>query len=281
MQRAKAENATLLRGVGAMAMALLNQPERDDDWRNGFLRASFPPLEPAARERFETRFGVRVTNQLYGQTECIPISIGADVQTQKAHSNGQPAADLSVVIVDDDDQPVRPGTAGEIAVRPTGPHAMFSGYWKSPDATEKSWRSGWFHTGDLGKIDDTGHLYFLDRKNDSIRRRGENVSSIELENAICAHPHVRQAAVIGVKSDMTEDDIVAYVVFDEHAPARAQFREFLTQALPRFALPRWIIPVTDIPQTHTGRIQKQLLRSEHLRFDLAWDLAAEADQGPL
>src|SRR5581483_3397400 len=144
-------------------------------------------------------------------------------------------------IVDDDDNVVPPGTPGLIVARPKFPGALFSGYYKRPDATVEAWRNLWFHTGDRGTMDEDGFLTFLDRMTDSIRRRGENISSWEVESTISSHPAVLEAAAYGVASELTEYEVMVAVVCrpgEELAPE--ELIEFCQGKLAHYAIPRYV-----------------------------------------
>jgi crotonobetaine/carnitine-CoA ligase len=134
---------------------------------------------------------------------------------------------------------------------------MFSGYWHNPEATVRAWRNLWHHTGDLGRLDADNYLTFVDRKKDSLRRRGENVSSMELERAILAHPAVEAVAVHAVKSEMSEDDIKASIVaVKAKTLVPAELFEFFKESLPYYAIPRYVEIVDDLPRNHMGRVLK-------------------------
>jgi crotonobetaine/carnitine-CoA ligase len=139
---------------------------------------------------------------------------------------------------------------------------MFGGYWNNPDATAQTVRNGWHHTGDNGRRDADGHLYFVDRKKDSLRRRGENVSSMELERAILAHPAVAAVAVHAVASPLGEDDIKACIVLArERPPELDELFEFFRATLPYYAIPRYVEYLTELPTNQTMRVQKHTLRA--------------------
>jgi carnitine-CoA ligase len=140
---------------------------------------------------------------------------------------------------------------------------MFSGYWNKPEATTQAWRNLWFHTGDIGKLDENGYLYFVDRKKDYIRRRGENISSLELEAVFRGHPQIADVAVHAVLSPMGEDEVK---VTAELRPGEALEEEALCRwsvsKLPYFAVPLYIEFREELPRTATGKVQKDLLRQQ-------------------
>ena len=148
---------------------------------------------------------------------------------------------------------------------------MYLGYWRKPDATIEAWRNLWHHTGDQGRMDDEGFITFVDRKKDAIRRRGENVSSVEVEIAIQRHPKVAEVAVHAVPSEISEDDIKAcIVVVPGDAPTPDELFDFFKQKLPYFAVPRYVEIVPELPRNATLRVMKHLLRARGVTAE-TWD----------
>lgn len=264
-------SATFAFGVGPMAMAILASRQSPED-RNHVLRiAMFPPVSPSARGEFAQRFGVEVVTQAYGQTECNPIALNP----LEAHGNiagalGMAAPWLDVELVDADDNPVPEGEPGEIVIRPREPMVMFDGYWANPAATVAASRDLWHHTGDMARRDTSGVLVFFDRKKDAIRRRGENISCVEVEAAIVKHPKIAAAATHGVDSPLGEDDLKAWIVLapgDTLTPG--EFHAFLKAGLPYFAVPRYVQVIDELPMNPLNRVQKFKLRE--IGNDNAWD----------
>lgn len=275
LAHAREDRATMLMGVGAMAAALLAQAPDPDDTDHDIRLAFFAPMPAGQIEAFEQRFGVQVMSEAYGQTECNPITFGS-LETRKPGSTGRALPHLDLRIVDNDDVELPTGEVGEIVVRPRRPDesSIFVGYWGRPEATLESWRNLWHHTGDYGVVDEDGFLTFIDRKKDAMRRRGENVSSYELEMAIGQHPGVMQVAVCAVPSELGEDDIKACIV---PAPGvdltPAALFDFFKDNLPYFTIPRYVELRSSLPMTATHRVTKQVLRDEGVPAD-CWDLAA-------
>ncbi len=183
--------------------------------------------------------------------------------TPAPDSSGKRGEDFDVMIVDDDDNELPPGQAGEVICRPRKPHVMFEGYWKRPADTLKIMRNLWLHTGDIGKFDADGFFYFLDRKKDYLRRRGENISSFEMENTFRAHPAIEDVAVHAVLSDLTEDDVkVTAVLKPGNELAEEALCLWAVDRLPYFAVPRFIEFRAELPRNPVGRILKYQLRDE-------------------
>jgi len=268
--RATEVGATVSLGVGAMAHALAARPPSEADRAHSLRFCSFTPLPSALQLAFEERFGVEVSQLGYGQTECAPISYdtrnGARDGVRDRDSVGRPSPWLEVRLVDSEDVPVPAGQTGEIVVRPLAPDRMFDGYWGKPEATVEAFRNLWHHTGDVGRIDERGLLHFVDRKKDAMRRRGENVSSIELEAAILRHPRVAEVAVHAVASRATEDDIKACIVLSVPGEpvAPEELFGFFRDTLPYFAVPRYVEFVPALPRNAMGRVLKHELRANPL-----------------
>ena len=255
-------NASVFVGVGAMGAAMLAGPPSESDRQHRLRAALMMPFTPEQQEAFKDRFGTTVLAQLYGQTECGAIAYSRLSEPRNLASIGRAAPFYDVRLFDDDDREVPTGEVGEICVRPKVPYATYLGYWRDPEATIESWRNLWHHTGDCGRIDADGFITFVDRKTDALRRRGENVSSQELERAIATHPKIAESAVHAVPSPMTEDDIKACIVLEAGAETSPdEVFDFFKQTLPYFAIPRYVDLMNELPKTATMRVQKHLLRS--------------------
>lgn len=274
VSRAAEEEATVLQGVGPMAMAILSMPPGDADREHGLRLASFIPLDPKSQAAFTERFGVRTTAEAYGQTEANPVTIGSLDADGRPGSAGQASSNFEVRIVDAQDRAVPTGEVGEITVRPREPWTMFSGYWNKAEATVDAFANLWHHTGDAGRLDDDGYLFFVDRKKDALRRRGENISSFELEAAISKHPGVAQVAVVAEPSPLGEDDVRACIVAvpDQELTPEALFEHFKA-SIPYFAVPRYVEVRESLPANAMGRVMKHKLREEGVDAD-AWDFEA-------
>jgi len=262
METARDLGATVIYGLGPNGMLMLAQPPSPSDAAPHQLRlAVMPPMPPASQLEFERRFGVRVLCECYGQTEFIVISAASVQSEPQRGSAGQPIAGVEVAIVDEDELPVDPEQIGEIVIRPRRPYMMFQGYWNADRATVASSTNLWHHTGDLGRLSRDGTLWLVDRKQDSMRRRGENVSSQQLEGAIGQHPAVREVAVHAVPGDFSDDEIKACIVLrSEESVEISELFEYFKRSLPYFAIPRYIEILDSLPINAIGRVQKHLLR---------------------
>ncbi len=231
------------------------------------------PFPASLQEVWRNRFGVKVPGSKgYGMTEVFPITFQTPDEQSPADSAGRVNhEDLEVRIVDDRDDDVPPGEVGEVVCRPRRSHVMFQGYWRRPDAMVESCRNLWFHTGDLGRIDEAGYFYFADRKHDYLRRRGENISSQELETTFMTHPEIVGVAVHAVPSELTEDDVkVTAVLRPGSVLTAAELFEWSKERVPYFALPRYIEFRTELPTSPLGRVHKYLLREQGCT-EATWD----------
>lgn len=261
-----ASGATYVQIIGTMANILMGQPPSPLDTAHA-VRAltSFPaPIDP---EGFTARFGVALNTQAYGMTEVYPNQPTLAQAVKGPTCLGRPSPLFELAVVDDDDValPRGSGVPGEIVVRPRLPSSMLTGYFRDPAATADAFRNLWFHTGDLGTIDDEGYLFYVGRKKDMIRRRGENISAFEVEREVLRFPGVAQAAAFGVPSELGEEDVKIDVVshagadVDPHALA-----DFLADRLAPFMRPRYVQIRSELPLTPSGRVEKYRLRAEPL-----------------
>ena len=176
--------------------------------------------------------------------------------------------------MDEDDQEVPPGTPGEIVARPKQAGALFSGYYRRDEDTVETWRNLWFHTGDRGMLDERGYLTFIDRMKDCIRRRGENISSWEVESTINAHEAVLECAAYGVASELSEADVMVAVVLQPGASlAPEALLDYCTGKMAHFAIPRYVRFMDALPRNHAERVQKTELRADGVTAD-TWDREA-------
>ena len=250
--------ADVAHGIFSMVPILLKQPPRPDDADQPARRFYFAKVS----EAFERRFNCKIV-EVYGAPETGIVTVTPPGGERRKDSCGKPnSATFDVMIANENDEPVAVGEVGEILVRPKRPFAMLSAYYNSPEATLDAFRNFWFHTGDNARADDDGYYYFVDRKKDSIRRRGENISSSEVEATLNRHPAILECAVIAAPSELGEDEVKAVVVLREGESATADaLWAFCDEHMPRFWVPRFIEFRREMPKTPSQKIQKYLLRA--------------------
>jgi crotonobetaine/carnitine-CoA ligase len=258
--------------LGAMANLLYRQPPAAEDARNSLERVLIVPLIPEV-EAFKERFGCLVSTTWGGTEMNCPTRSGFSLANNRTCGRVDERL-YEVRIVDENDNELPAGVAGEAVVRPKIPWIVMAGYWNRPDWTVAAWRNLWLHSGDMLMKDAEGNLYFVDRTKDAIRRRGENISSMEVEQEINAHPDVLECAVIPVASAETEQEVMAVVV---PKPGRRIAPEaliaFLEPRMAYFMVPRYLEFATELPKTPTGKIQKFGLRERGLT-SATWDRVA-------
>ena len=262
--------------LGAMANFLFRQPARPDDAAHPLRRVMMVPVM-AQVEAFQARFGIESICTAYGLTEGSTV-LRAPLGRAEPGKVGWPRPDFEVRLVDAHDQPVADGEMGELVIRTHEPWMVMDGYHAMPQATADVWRNQWLHTGDAFRREPDGQFVFLDRIKDAMRRRGENVSSFEVEKEISEHPAVLECAVIAVASDASEDEIKACVVLRDGQPLdAAPLLAFLDERLPYFMVPRYVEFMAELPKTPTAKIRKQQLREAGLNpmtYDRTADPAA-------
>jgi carnitine-CoA ligase len=273
--------ATITSTLGTMAYLLAHDVDRPEMPRSGAPEANTSlrligaaPLPVEVDDVLRTRFGIETFSGAYGVTEASLISWQPPGTRNKPNAAGVVNDEFfDVRIFDDDDTEVGPGVEGEIVVRPKRPHVMFEGYWGRPEATVGASRNWWYHTGDIGRVDEDGFLFFVDRKADYLRRRGENISSFEVERILMSHGSLADVAVHAVPSELTEDDLKVTATLKEGASLTEEelFRWCIDQ-LPYFALPRYVEFREALPRSPVGRVLKRDLRAEGP--GKAWDAEA-------
>jgi carnitine-CoA ligase len=281
-ETARRHEATITVLVGPLMTFLLNQPARADDANNpiriaGTATGQVPRDVP---ERFAERFRVDLL-ELYGQTETGPLGcISQRLHDRPYHSVGTPNGWAEVMIAGPDDRPCRPGTVGEILLRPVYPSTFLLGYHGQPEKFAEACRNLWFHSGDLGHLDDHGYLHFDGRQAHSIRRRGENIAAVEIEEALLLHPDVADVAVVGVPSQVGEEDIKAYLVPREGASLDpAEVLRFCGERIAYFKVPRYVELATELPRSVTkNEIERYKLRDRGIGD--AWDREASGSASP-
>lgn len=257
----RTSKATIASLLGTMAHILFHKKEpRSDDSKHRLRLIFCPAISEDIQLQFERRFGVKSANA-YGSTELNCILATRPEEPTRPGSMGRPVEEFEVQVVDENDEPVPVDTTGELVVRPRQPFSILSGYYQMPEQTVKAWRNLWFHTGDRVRRDVEGHFYFVDRLKDCIRRRGENISSWEVEETVNAHPSVLECAAFGVPAELGEEEVMVTVVL---RPGKrldpADLAGWCRRNLPPFALPRYIEIVESLPKTAVGRTEKYKLR---------------------
>ena len=270
----RALGATVFDFMGATLTMLWKQPPHARD-RDHVARLGWGvPLPPWAPE-FEARFGCRLV-ELYGSTEAGTFIYTPLDEPRRPGSCGKPLARWEVALVDQDGVAVAPGETGELLVRPREPSMIMAGYYGMPEASLAAFRDLWFHTGDLLRQDADGYLYFVGRRNDIVRRRGENISAAEVEMGLETHPDVLECAVIGVPSELTEEDLMACVALKPGARAQPEaLAEHCAQTMARFMVPRYFRFVDALPKTPTDKVEKFRLREQGVTPD-TWDRESRA-----
>lgn len=253
----------------AMSKWLLNQPPADDDRRHSLREA----VIVTDIEAFRDRFGI-VAHTFYGQTESGNPICRFDVQ-DNFRSCGRVRPGFQVRLVDEHDYEVPVGEVGQLLVRMDEPWVMNLGYFGRPAQTVETWRNGWIHTGDAMRQDAEGNFYFVDRVRDYMRRRGENISSFEVEGLVARHPGVAEVAAIAVPSEHGEDEVKIVVVRRPgHAFSAEELVRFLIPVMPRFMIPRYVEFVDELPRTTASRqVRKVELRADALNPN-TWDREA-------
>lgn len=251
--------ATQFNYLGAVIPILAKQPERPDDADNPVRIAFGAGCPQNVMEQVEKRFGITCMEG-FGMTE-IGIPIHVRMNDRRPGSCGKNLDIYEIKLVDDQDVEVPVGEPGEIIFRPKEPFTMMLEYYNMPDRTLETFRNLWFHSGDLGKKDADGYYYFVDRKKDSLRRRGENISSFEVERAINTHPSVLESAAVAVTSELAEDEVKICVVLKQGLMLDpADLIHYAAERMPYFAVPRYVEFMQQLPKTPTERTQKYLLK---------------------
>jgi crotonobetaine/carnitine-CoA ligase len=272
----RATGATQFNALGAMTNIILKTPPSPRDREHRVRQAMIVPLSPETYREVSARFGVQVTS-LYAMTETFAVTMfTSDDPESKGASAGRSRGLAEIQIVSDEDDPLPQGEVGEICVRPSEPGIVMSGYYKMPEATVRDTRNLWLHTGDRGRLDRDGYLYFVDRKKEAIRRRGENISAYEVEMLIARHPSVLEVAAVPVASEMSEDEVMVYVVCRSGCEvSEEEVVRFANQNMAHFMVPRFVHFIDALPKTASEKIEKYKLKTwaEENRQKL-WDREA-------
>ena len=254
--------------LGAQIDFLCRQPPSEND-NNHTLRMAVVIPSPADATGLKERFGFEVGSG-YGNTESGVVMVSETGSTRPLGC-GRPRQHIEARLVDENDLEVPKGEVGELVVRSTEPWSMMLGYHQLPEATAKEWRNLWLHTGDAMYEDSDGQYVYVDRGPDVMRRRGENISSFEVERHILARDDIAEVAVVAVKSEHTEDELKAVVVLAENAIFDPDnILQDLYDRMPYFMVPRYLEPTSALPMTQTHKVQKKQLRDQGVTAS-TWD----------
>jgi len=265
--------ATLAHAQFSLIPILLKQPPSPLDREHRCTRVFIGKTD----REFEKRFGVRII-EIYGSTEVSIVAFNP-WDAPRAGSAGKPAPNFEVKIFDEDDYEVPAGEIGEIVTRPLEPYTISYGYLNRPDVWLAAWRNMWFHCGDRGYVDNDGYLFFVDRIKDMIRRKGENISSEEVERQLNSHPEVLESAAIPVPADTAEDEVKVFVVLRKAgAVDEMALIEHMRATVPKFMVPRYVEIVDALPKTGSLKIEKYRLREVGLS-SRTWDVESDAYVG--
>lgn len=269
--RVKDSQATTTSGlIGSMAAFLAKAPKQSNEQDNT-LRLLTCMLNEQAIQVAE-RYDISLCSGFNMSELSVPLV--TEVDCGIAGSCGKPRTGCECRVVDEHDYECAPGEIGELIVRTDQPWETSLGYLNRPDATAAAWRNGWFHTGDLVQKDADGNFFFVDRLKDAVRRRGENVSSLEVESEVLGYPAVAEAAVVGMASDLGDEDILVAVVAKpgENIDPRALI-EYLIPLMPHYMVPRFVRILDALPKTATNKLMKYEIRDEGITSD-TWDAEA-------
>lgn len=266
--------ATVIDCLGIMPTLLHKQPPVPNERDNPVRRAYIVPCPPEVYRSLTARYDMQITSS-YGSTEAnCPVHFTAGCDSAKAGSAGTSWGPIEFRIVDDDDDEVATGEVGEIVIRSHEPWTMFSGYYGNDAATVDAWRNLWFHSGDRGYVDEDGYLWFVDRKKEAIRKSGEMLSPAEVERTILEHDAVAECAVVGVPSELGDDDVKAVLVLAGDASVTPEeIIRFCEGKIAYFMVPRYVEIKDSLPKTPSERIEKYKLKEEGVT-GRCWDRVA-------
>jgi crotonobetaine/carnitine-CoA ligase len=255
--------ATQFNALGAMNNIILQLPPSPAERDHRVRLALVVPMHPDFPRIFRERYGIELTSvfamsENYAVTSYVPGD-----REDKAGSAGSPRDASLLRVVDDDHRDLPAGEVGEILIKPLQPGSMMKGYHAMPEATAKAFVDGWFCTGDRGRVDADGYLWFVDRKKEAIRRRGENVSAYEVELILSRHPAVHEVAAVPVASEMSEDEVMVYVVRKPgETLSEAEVVRFAAERMSHFMVPRFVRFIDALPKTATEKIEKYKLKQD-------------------
>ncbi|MCP5030596.1 MAG: AMP-binding protein [Actinomycetia bacterium] len=258
-----AQQATVTNALGVMPEFIFRSPPTTRDRSHQLRRIMAIPVAEEWAVAMGERFGFEIV-QGFGMTEINMVAFSDPSEPVEAGCAGYVLDEHFEVIIGDPETDVElaVGEVGEIMVRPRSPFCFNVGYFQMDDKTVEAWRNLWFHTGDAGRFDTKGRLHFVDRIKDRIRRRGENISSYEVEQALNEHPSVVESAAVGLRVEGAggEEEVKAVLAIEGDAPDPVAFLDWCTERMPRYTVPRYLEFVADLEKTASGKIRKQVLR---------------------
>ncbi|HWK96929.1 MAG TPA: ATP-dependent acyl-CoA ligase [Pseudolabrys sp.] len=264
--------ATATYVLGAMVPILLSRPRSPEESAHNVKVALAPGVPARFHEEFTERTGIKLVDG-WGSTETN-FAIGTTWDRQRPGTMGTVFAGFQARVVDGDDNDVPDGEPGELLVRADEPFAFATGYFAAPEKTVEAWQNLWFHTGDRVVRESDGYFRFVDRIKDAIRRRGENISSFEVEQVLLSHPAVALAAAFPVRSSLAEDEVmIAAVLHPGQTLNPLDLIHYCEPRLPYFAVPRYVDIVDALPTTENGKVQKYKLTEKGVTGQ-TWDREA-------
>ena len=266
--------ATVTVAAGGICQMIYSRTPTSQDSNNPLRMIYSVPNPHDILSEFKNRFGVELTEG-YGSTEANIVTYTRLNENTPIGAAGRAAPYYDVRVVDEDDKEVKPGVSGEIVVRPKYPNILMEGYFGLPEKSLKTFKNLWFHSGDRGMMDKDGYLFFLDRMKDAIRRRGENISSFEVERIVGKFPGISEVAAVGVPAEIGEEEVKVVVVCQANSSIKHEdLFEHCIREMPYFMVPRFIEFVNDLPRTATQKVKKNELRDLGIT-NATWDCEEE------
>ena len=269
----RATGATQFNSLGAMTNIILQLPPGPHERDHSLRQIMAVPMSRDLHAELRRRYGVAVTSVFAMSENYAVTSFVPDDPADKAGSAGSPRGASLLRIGDDEGRELPVGEVGEILLRPLHEGAMMKGYYRMPRETADAFVDGWFRTGDRGRVDADGYLYFVDRKKEAIRRRGENISAYEVEMILSRHPAILEVAAVPVPAEMSEDEVMVYVVLNPGATmTHAEVVQFAAEHMNYYMVPRFVEFIAELPKTATEKIEKYKLKQDALaRRAGVWD----------
>lgn len=272
--------ATQFNSLGAMTNIIWKIPPSPQDINHKLRQCMTVPVPREIYSEMQERYHLTLTS-VYAMTENFAVTLFTpDDPIEKVGSAGKSRGEALLKIVDGERQSIGVNEVGEICIKPTSDGLMMKGYYKMPEATAREFHEGWFYTGDRGYLDADGYLFFVDRKKESIRRRGENISAYEVELIISRHPSILEVAAVPVSSELSEDDVMVYVVLKPgETLTHSEVVYFAAENMSYFMVPRFVEFIEELPKTPSEKLEKyKLKKSAEERREQLWDREQEGIQ---